>query len=323
MECSRRRRDDPPSSADRVSGPKLRVLPLGGLGEIGKNMTVVEYDGRIVVVDTGLRFPTTDMLGIDLVLPDFSYLRERAKDIEAIVITHGHEDHLGALPWVMRELGAVHSPTVFGGPLSIAMARSKLDEHNLRDVELEDIPTGEQVSLGPFELELVHMTHSIPDSCAVALTTELGTVLLTGDYKFDQTPVDGPPADVSRLAELGSEGVLLLCGDSTNADRPGFSPSERGVGPHLEEVFARAEGRIIVTSFASNIHRVQQVVDAAAALGRKVALVGRSMRKNVNIGRSLGHIDVPEGMMIQPHEVEDWPDHKIVAISTGSQGEPL
>jgi ribonuclease J len=286
-------------------------------------MMVLEYEGRIVVVDTGLRFPTTDMLGIDLVLPDFTYLRERAADIEAIVITHGHEDHLGALPWVLRELRMVHSPVVYGGPLTIAMARSKLDEHHLRDVELEDVPTGEQISAGPFELELVHMTHSIPDSCAVAVSTELGTVLVTGDYKFDQTPVDGPPADVSRLAELGSEGVLLLCGDSTNADRPGFSPSEREVGPHLEEVFARAEGRIIVTSFASNIHRVQQVVDAAAALGRKVALVGRSMRKNVNIGRSLGHIEVPEGMMIQPHEVEDWPDQKVVVISTGSQGEPL
>jgi ribonuclease J len=304
-----------------VSGPALRVLPLGGLGEIGKNMTVVEYDGRIIVVDTGLRFPTADMLGIDLVLPDFAYLRERATDIEAIVITHGHEDHLGALPWVLRELA--HSPVVFGGPLTIAMARSKLDEHNLRDVELEDIATGEQIELGPFGLELVHMTHSIPDSCAVALRTELGTVLLTGDYKFDQTPVDGPPADVARLAELGSEGVLLLCGDSTNADRIGFSPSERDVGPHLEEVFAHADGRIIVTSFASNIHRVQQVVDAAAALNRKVALVGRSMRKNVNIGRSLGHIEIPEGITIQPHEVEDWPDHKVVVISTGSQGEPL
>jgi ribonuclease J len=299
----------------------LRVLPLGGLGEIGKNMTVVEYDGRIVVVDTGLRFPTTDMLGIDLVLPDFSYLRDRADDIEAIVITHGHEDHLGALPWILRELDPM--TPVYGGPLTIAMARSKLDEHNLREVALEDLPAGEQLSLGPFVLELIHMTHSIPDSCAVALQTELGTVLITGDYKFDQTPVDGPPADVSRLAELGSEGVLLLCGDSTNADRPGFSPSEREVGPHLEEVFSRADGRIIVTSFASNIHRVQQVVDAAAALGRKVALVGRSMRKNVNIGRSLGHIEVPEGMMIQPHEVEDWPDHKVIVISTGSQGEPL
>jgi ribonuclease J len=304
-----------------VSG-LLRVLPLGGLGEIGKNMTVVEYDGRIVVVDTGLRFPTSEMLGIDLVLPDFSYLRERAEDIEAIVITHGHEDHLGALPWVLRQL-APEAPVVLGGRLTVAMARSKLDEHKLRDAPLEDLDPGDQISAGPFELELIHMTHSIPDSCAVALTTELGTVLVTGDYKFDQTPVDGPPADVSRLAELGREGVLLLCGDSTNADRPGFSPSERVVGPHLEEVFARAEGRIVVTSFASNIHRVQQVIDAAAALGRKVSLVGRSMRKNVNIGRSLGHIEIPEGLMIQPQEVEDWPDHKVVVISTGSQGEPL
>jgi ribonuclease J len=301
----------------------LRVLPLGGLGEIGKNMTVVEYEDRIIVVDTGLRFPTADMLGIDLVLPDFTYLRERTEDIEAIVITHGHEDHLGALPWVLRELGGSNAPVVYGGRLTIAMARSKLDEHKLRDCELEDLAPGDELTVGPFNLELIHMTHSIPDAAAVAIGTELGTVLVTGDYKFDQTPVDGPPADVSRLAELGREGVLLLCGDSTNADRPGFSPSEREVGPHLEEVFARADGRIIVTSFASNIHRVQQVIDAAAELGRKVSLVGRSMRKNVNIGRSLGHIEVPEGLLIQPQEVEDWPDHKVVVLSTGSQGEPL
>jgi ribonuclease J len=310
-----------------VSGSRLRVLPLGGLGEIGKNMTVVEYDERLVIIDCGLRFPTADMLGIDLVLPDFAYVRERADQIEAIVITHGHEDHLGALPWVLRELQKTDPrrplPVVYGGPLTIAMARSKLDEHRLRDVELEDVPTGEVIDAGPFSLELIHMTHSIPDTCAVAVGTELGTVLFTADYKFDQTPVDGPPADMARLAELGSEGILLLCGDSTNADRPGFSPSERGVGPHLEEVFARAEGRIVVTSFASNIHRVQQVVDAAAALGRKVALVGRSMRKNVNIGRSLGHIEIPAGMIIQPHEIEDYPDHRVVVISTGSQGEPL
>jgi ribonuclease J len=305
-----------------VSG-LLRVLPLGGLGEIGKNMMVVEYEDRIVVVDTGLRFPTAEMLGIDLVLPDFAYLRERVDDIEAIVITHGHEDHLGALPWVLRELGGSDGPTVYARRLTLAMARSKLDEHRLRDCDLQDLRPGETVGVGPFDLELVHMTHSIPDACAVALTTDLGTVLVTGDYKFDQTPVDGEPADVSRLAELGREGILLLCGDSTNADRPGFSPSERVVGPHLEEVFARAEGRIVVTSFASNIHRVQQVVDAAGQLGRKVALVGRSMRKNVGIGRSLGHIDVPDGMLIQPQEVEDWPDHKVVVISTGSQGEPL
>jgi ribonuclease J len=299
----------------------LRVLPLGGLGEIGKNMTVIEYEDRIVVVDTGLRFPTTDMLGIDLVLPDFSYLRERVEDIEAIVVTHGHEDHLGALPWILRELG--QEPPVYGGRLTMAMARSKLDEHRLRDAQLDDVPPGEELQLGPFTVEFVHMTHSIPDSCAVVVSTDLGRVLVTGDYKFDQTPVDGEPADVSRLAELGSEGVLLLCGDSTNADRPGFSPSESGVGRHLEEVFSRAEGRIVVTSFASNIHRVQQVIDAARALDRKVALVGRSMRKNVNIGRSLGHIDFPEGILIQPQEVEDWPDEKIVVVSTGSQGEPL
>jgi len=302
---------------------RLRVLPLGGLGEIGKNMTVVEYDRRIVVVDVGLRFPTPEMVGIDLVLPDFAYLRERARAIEAIVITHGHEDHIGALPWVLRELGASQAPTIYAGALTLALARSKLEEHRLRDVPMHTMEAGESVELGPFSLELIHMTHSIPDASAVALSTELGTVLITGDYKFDQTPVDGVPADISRLAELGRDGVLLLCGDSTNVDRPGFSPSESGVGPHLEEVFARCEGRIVVTSFASNIHRVQQVIDAASALGRKVALVGRSMRKNVNIGRTLGHIEVPEGMLVGPREIDDFPDQRMVVISTGSQGEPL
>jgi ribonuclease J len=304
-----------------VSPGTLRVLPLGGLGEIGKNMTVVEYEDRIVVVDTGLRFPTPEMMGIDLVLPDFTYLRERADDIEGIVITHGHEDHLGALPFVLRELG--QDIPVFGRPLTMAMARSKLDEHKLRDVELEDVDPGEKLELGPFDLELIHMTHSIPDACGVALTTELGTILVTGDYKFDQTPVDGKPADLSRLAELGRDGLLLLCGDSTNADRPGWSPSESGVGPKLEEVFSRCEGRIVVTSFASNIHRVQQVIDAAGALGRKVALVGRSMRKNVNIGRSLGHIKAPDGIFVQAREIPTFADDKLVICSTGSQGEPL
>ena len=299
----------------------LRVLPLGGLGEIGKNMTVVEYDGHIVVVDTGLMFPAPDQLGIDLVLPDFAYLRERAASVEAIVLTHAHEDHVGALPFVLRELDPM--PPVYGGPLTVAMARSKLDEHRIRDARLEDLLAGQTTDAGPFRIELVKMAHSIPDSLAVALTCELGTTLVTGDYKFDQTPVDGVPADVSRLAELGREGLLLLCGDSTNADRSGMSPSESSVGPQLEQVFGRCGGRIVVTCFASNIHRVQQVVDAATTLGRKVSLVGRSMRKNVNIGRMLGHIEIPEGTLIPPAEIGDFPDHRLVVVSTGSQGEPL
>ena len=300
----------------------LRIVPLGGLGEIGKNMTVVEYDGRIVVVDCGVRFPTAEMHGIDLVVPDFTYLLERRDAIEAIVITHGHEDHLGGLPWVLRELGADAVPVVYGRRLTVAMAQSKLDEHQLR-TRVEQVEPGELRTAGPFQLELVHLTHSIPDAAGVALTTPLGTVLFTGDYRFDQTPVDGKPADVARLARFGDEGLLLLCGDSTNADRSGFALSESEVGPKLLEVFSQCSGRIIVTSFASNIHRVQQAVDAAHALGRKLALVGRSMVKNVTIGRELGHIHIPEGMLIEPHEIERTPDAQLVIVTTGSQGEPL
>jgi ribonuclease J len=298
------------------------VLPLGGLGEIGKNMTVIEFDGRIVIVDTGLMFPTAEMHGIDLVLPDFSYLRDRKDDIEAIVLTHGHEDHVGALPYVLREIGM--PPVIYGGLLTIGMVRSKLDEHKLGDkAPLQELPTGEKVKRGPFELELVHLTHSIPDMRGVLITTEVGSMLMTGDYKFDQTPVDGRPADVSRLAEIGRDGLLLLCGDSTNADRPGVAPSEASVGPGLLDQFSRCEGRVIVTSFASNIHRVQQVVDAAVALDRKVALVGRSMRKNFNIASNLGMARAPQGTFIQPREIENFPDEKVIVISTGSQGEPL
>ena len=300
---------------------KLRVLPLGGLGEIGKNMTVIEFDGKIVVVDTGLMFPTAEMHGIDLVLPDFSYLRDRADDIEAIVLTHGHEDHVGALPYVLREIG--EPPVIYGGLLTIGMVRSKLDEHKLSDAPLQELPAGEKVQRGPFGLELVHLAHSIPDMRGVLITTEVGSMLMTGDYKFDQTPVDGRPADIPRLAEIGREGLLLLCGDSTNADRPGVAPSESSVGPALLRQFSQCEGRIIVTSFASNIHRVQQVIDAAEKLDRKVALVGRSMRKNFNIASNLGIAKAPQGIFIQPREIGNFPDEKVVVISTGSQGEPL
>jgi ribonuclease J len=304
----------------------VRILPLGGLGEIGKNMTVVEYGDEIVVVDTGLMFPTSEMLGIDLVLPDFSYLRGRARDINAIVLTHGHEDHVGALPFVLREIfnsDTTRMPPIYGGPLTIGLVRSKLEEHKIRDAPLEVLEPSTPRTLGSFELEFVHMAHSIPDSCAVIVRTDVGPILITGDYKFDQTPVDGNPADVSRLATLGAEGLLCLCGDSTNADRPGIAPSESSVGPALLELFSRCRGRIIVTSFASNVHRVQQAIDAAAQLDRKVALVGRSMRKNFNIARNLGIAAAPDGMLISPREIESFPDDKVVAISTGSQGEPL
>jgi ribonuclease J len=303
----------------------LRVLPLGGLGEIGKNMTVLEYEGSIVVVDCGLRFPTAEMPGVDLVLPDFTYLRDRADAVEAIVITHAHEDHVGALPFVLRDIwgGRLEdAPPVYGRKLTMAMARSRLDEHRLRDADLEDVEPGEVIDAGAFEIELLHMTHSIPDAAGVAVTCDLGTVLVTGDYKFDQTPVSSAGPDLSRLARLGDEGLLLLCGDSTNADRPGWSVSEAAVGPQLEKVIEGAAGRVVVTSFASNVHRVQQVISAAAALDRRVALVGRSMRKYVNVARSLGHIDVPDGLLVPPREMDSFPDDRLVVMSTGSQGEP-
>lgn len=300
---------------------RLRVLPLGGLGEIGKNMAVVEYDGSIVVIDAGVRFPTPEMHGIDLVIPDISYLLSRRDSIEAIVITHGHEDHLGGLPWILRQLGD-SVPVVYGRRLTVAMAKSKLDEHKL-PTSVEALEPGDTRRAGPFEIELVHMTHSIPDAAAVALTTDLGTVLFTGDYRFDQTPVDGVPADVARLSRIGDDGLLLLCGDSTNADREGFALSESDVGPKLKDVFARCDGRIIVTSFASNVHRVQQVIDAADALGRRVAVLGRSMVKTTNIARDLGYVRVPDSAIMGPRGLKGSKDDRLVIITTGSQGEPL
>ena len=288
-------------------------------------MTVVEYEDRIVVVDVGLRFPTAEMVGIDLVLPDFAYLRERADDIEGIFVTHGHEDHLGALPWLLRELGPQHAPPVYGGPLTMAMARSKLDEHRLKDVEVNDVkPTARPSSSGPFDIELIHMTHSIPDASAVAITTELGHD--PHHRRLQVRPDPGRRHPGRRLAPRRARrrGAAAAVRRLDERRPPGLLAERVGRRARTwSEVFSRCEGRIVVTSFASNIHRVQQVVDAAAALDRKVALVGRSMRKNMNIGRSLGHIDVPEGILVQPREIDDWPDHKLVIISTGSQGEPL
>ena len=278
-------------------------------------MTVVEYDGRIVVVDCGLRFPTAEMMGIDLVLPDFTYLRERADDIEAFVITHGHEDHLGALPWVLRELGQDRVPVVYGGQLTIAMARSKLDEHKLREAELEVLPIGRGGRRpGPFEIELVHLTHSIPDAArrrADHRARDRSSSPATTSSTRRRSAAR--PADVSRLAELGRDGpaAALRRLDERRPARAGRRASRSSARTCASSSSAR-KGRIVVTSFASNIHRVQQVIDAAAELGRKVALVGRSMRKNVNIGRTLGHIDAPEGIFIQPREIDQFPDEKLV-----------
>jgi ribonuclease J len=299
-----------------------RIIPLGGLGEVGKNMTVYEADGAIVVVDAGLAFPRDEHLGVDLVLPDFSYLEEREDMVRAVVLTHGHEDHVGALPYLMRE---VKVPLVLATRLTLALVKSKLDEHGLlRVAELRELMPGDDpVQLGPFRLELIRMAHSIPDAAAVVLETPGGRVVHTGDYKLDHTPVDGQRTDVGRLAEVGSLGVDLLLGDSTNAERAGVTESERVVGEAFRQIFPSRQGRILVSSFASNVHRMQQAADVGVDCGRKVAFVGRSMRKNANIARNLGYMDVPEEAILRPNELAELPRGEQLILCTGSQGEPM
>jgi ribonuclease J len=305
-----------------VSAAFLRVIPLGGLGEIGKNMTVFEYEGGSLLVDAGLAFPRDEHLGVDLVLPDFSYLRDRPGQVQAVVLTHAHEDHVGALPYLMRE---VEVPEVWATRLTLGLVKSKLDEHGLlRAAELREIePEAPPIELGPFRLEFVRMAHSVPDNVAVLIETDAGRVLHTSDWKLDHTPVDGFRTDVGRLAEIGNRGVDLLLCDSTNAERPGFTGSERLVGDAFRQIIPQRRGRILVASFASNVHRMQQAIDVAVQTGRKVAVVGRSMRKNLNIAGNLGYLDVPEGTMIRPEELEEYAADEILVLCTGSQGEPL
>jgi ribonuclease J len=299
-----------------------RIIPLGGLGEVGKNMTVYEAEDSIVVVDAGLAFPRDEHLGVDLVLPDFSYLREREHMIRGVVLTHGHEDHVGSLPYLMRE---VRIPVVVATRLTLALVKSKLDEHGLlREAELwERSPYDEPFQLGPFRIELVRMAHSIPDAAAVVLETPGGRVLHTGDYKLDHTPVDGQRTDVGKLADIGNRGVSLLLGDSTNAERAGFTQSERVVGEAFRQIIPHRTGRIIVSSFASNVHRMQQAADVGIESGRKIAFVGRSMRKNGNIARNLGYMDIPDDMILRPHELAELPRDEQLILCTGSQGEPM
>ena len=299
-----------------------RIIPLGGLGEVGKNMTVFEADGTTLVVDAGLAFPRDEHLGVDLILPDFSYLTEGGKTIRAVLLTHGHEDHVGALPYLLRE-GRVEE--VWATRLTLGLIKSKLDEHGLlRSVELREAdPDAEPVELGPFRAEFVRVAHSIPDSVAIVLESPGGRIVHTGDYKMDHTPVDGLRTDVGRLAEIGNRGVDLLLGDSTNAERPGVTGSERLVGEAFRQLIPPRTGRILVASFASNVHRMQQAIDVAVEVGRKVCVVGRSMRKNVNIARNLGYIDVPDEVLIRPNELDEYERGDVLILCTGSQGEPL
>ncbi|MDI9888765.1 ribonuclease J [Streptomyces sp. HNM0645] len=297
----------------------LRVTPLGGLGEIGRNMTVFEYDGRILIVDCGVLFPEEEQPGVDLILPDFTTLVDRLDDVEAIVLTHGHEDHIGGVPYLLRLKPDI---PLIGSKLTLALIEAKLQEHRIRPYTLE-VAEGQHEHVGPFGCEFIAVNHSIPDALAVAIRTPAGMVVHTGDFKMDQLPMDGRLTDLHAFARLSEEGIALLLSDSTNAEVPGFVPAERDISNVLRGVFANARKRIIVASFASHIHRVQQILDAAHEYGRKVAFVGRSMVRNMGIARDLGYLKVPSGLVVDVKTLDDLPDDKVVLICTGSQGEPM
>ncbi len=297
----------------------LRVVPLGGLGEVGRNMAVLEFDGALLVIDCGVLFPEDHQPGVDLILPDFDYIRERLDDIVAVILTHGHEDHIGAVPYLLRLRPDI--PLV-GSQLTLALIEAKLKEHRITPLTMA-VREGQTEQLGPFGCEFIAVNHSIPDALAVAVTTGAGTVLHTGDFKMDQLPLDGRITDLRAFARLGEQGVDLFMVDSTNAEVPGFTMHEREIGPVLDRVFAGAERRIIVASFASHIHRVQQVLDTASAHGRRVALVGRSMVRNLGVATDLGYLTPPAGVMVDLKSVDDLPQNQVVLMCTGSQGEPM
>ncbi|MGK9221457.1 MULTISPECIES: ribonuclease J [unclassified Microbacterium] len=304
--------------ADLTPGT-LRVTPLGGLGEVGRNMTTYEIDGEILIIDCGVLFPEEHQPGVDLILPDMEPLRGRLDDVVGVVLTHGHEDHIGAVPYLLKQRPDI---PIIGSALTLALTAAKLKEHRITPVA-HVVKEGETWEAGPFELEFVAVNHSIPDALAVAVRTDAGLVLHTGDFKMDQLPLDGRITDLRAFARLGEEGVDLFLPDSTNADVPGFTPTERSIGPVLDQVISKTPGRVIVASFSSHVHRVQQVLDAAAANGRRVALLGRSMVRNMTIAADLGYLNVPDGVLIDYKKARDVPDHQIVYMSTGSQGEPM
>ncbi|ASK66609.1 RNase J family beta-CASP ribonuclease [Brachybacterium avium] len=297
----------------------LRIVPLGGLGDVGRNMTVLEFDGRLLIVDCGVLFPEDSQPGVDLILPDFGLILDRLDDVVAIVLTHGHEDHIGAVPYLLR-----HRPDIplVGSALTLAFIEAKLKEHRLRPRTVV-VTEGQQESFGPFDCEFIAVNHSIPDALAVHLTTPAGTVLHTGDFKMDQLPLDGRITDLRAFARLGEAGVDLFMTDSTNAEVPGFTVGEQEIGPTLDTLFARADQKIVVASFSSHVHRVQQVLDAAAAHGRKVAFVGRSMVRNMGIAAEMGYLDIPERTVIDVKQIDGLPEEQVVLMCTGSQGEPM
>ncbi|MCM3656786.1 ribonuclease J [Agromyces mediolanus] len=297
----------------------LRVIPIGGLGEVGRNMTSFEIDGKILIVDCGVLFPEEHQPGVDLILPDFGFLEERLGDVVGVVLTHGHEDHIGAVPYLLKRRADI---PLIGSTLTLALVEAKLKEHRIQPYSLT-VREGQRETLGPFDLEFVAVNHSIPDALAVAIKTRAGSVLATGDFKMDQLPLDGRLTDLRDFARLGEEGVDLFLVDSTNADVPGFTPLEREIGPVLDQVISRATKKVVVASFSSHVHRVQQVLDAAHSNGRRVALLGRSMVRNMTIAAELGYLKVPEGVLVDYKKAGDIPDEQIVYMSTGSQGEPM
>ncbi|HHW02801.1 MAG TPA: ribonuclease J [Thermoanaerobacterales bacterium] len=302
------------------NGQKLQIIPLGGMGEIGKNMTVIQYDKDIIIVDCGLMFPEEEMLGIDVVIPDISYLIENRENIKGIVITHGHEDHIGALPYVLQQINV----PLYGTKLTLGLVDGKLKETKFKkSVPMNIVKPPATVQIGCFSVDFIRVNHSIPDSVGLAIHTPVGIICHTGDFKLDQTPVDGRIADLHKFAELGSRGVLVLLSDSTNAEREGYTMSEKVVGATIEEIFQKAAGRIIVATFASNIHRIQQIFDSACKFNRKVAVVGRSMVNVVNIAIDLGYLSIPKGLMLELDEIARLPKERVVIITTGSQGEPM
>lgn len=310
---------NPIAAPEPLAEGTLRVIPLGGLGEIGRNMTTFEYDGKILIVDCGVLFPEEHQPGVDLILPDFEPIKDRLDDIVGVVLTHGHEDHIGAVPYLLRLKSDI---PLIGSGLTLALIEAKLKEHRIRPFTLT-VKEGQEEKVGPFDLEFVAVNHSIPDALAVAIRTPAGMAFATGDFKMDQLPLDDRITDLRAFSRLGEEGVDLFLVDSTNADVPGFTPTERSIGPVLDQVIAKAPRRVIVASFSSHVHRVQQVLDAAHANGRRVALLGRSMVRNMTIAADLGYLKVPENVLIDYKKARDLPDEKIVYMSTGSQGEPM